>query len=352
MRNLYHLLFFLFLAPLVISCSDDDDDDKDDNNTDNTSTSVPDTYEFDNVNYSGQTERLNLLSEMSTLMKTTRTGESITAAQLEALWDNTTNPDGKKISDKVFADDKQYFLDLFAELEKNSTAGVGAEGTAGTDGGYLFNSKGVEVEQLIEKGLMGACFYYQATSVYLEDGKMDVDNENVEDGKGTEMEHHFDEAYGYFEIPQKGFDSGDELRFWAKYCNGRNDLIGCNDKLFKAFREGRAAISNKDMVARDAAIATIKKEWELVCAATAIHYIRGGLTDIADRPKRNHKLSEAIAFVSSLKYNISRVITLEQIEATLDLIGEDLDNVDQSKLQKAIDDLAAIYGLEDVKDQL
>ena len=54
---------------------------------------------------------------------------------------------------------------------------------------YLFNERGVEPAQIIEKGLMGACFYYQATAEYMGSVKMDVDNELVNAGEGTEMEH-------------------------------------------------------------------------------------------------------------------------------------------------------------------
>ena len=45
---------------------------------------------------------------------------------------------------------------------------------------------------------MGAVFYYRATSVYLTDEGMEVDNEEIIAGEGTAMEHHWDEAYGYF----------------------------------------------------------------------------------------------------------------------------------------------------------
>ena len=64
------------------------------------------------------------------------------------------------------------------------------------------DANGIEYTQLIEKGLMGAVFYYQITNVYLGDGKMDVDNaDQVDPDNGkyyTTMEHHWDEAFGYF----------------------------------------------------------------------------------------------------------------------------------------------------------
>jgi len=49
---------------------------------------------------------------------------------------------------------------------------------------------------------MGACLYYQATSVYMGASKMDVDNETIVPGEGTAMQHHWDEAFGYFSVPK------------------------------------------------------------------------------------------------------------------------------------------------------
>ncbi len=76
---------------------------------------------------------------------------------------------------------------------------------------------------------MGAVFFYQATNVYFGSGKMDVDNTTAEDpaaGKYyTEMEHHFDEAFGYFGAPTDFLTNTNNLRFWAKYCDKRNDQL-------------------------------------------------------------------------------------------------------------------------------
>ena len=40
-----------------------------------------------------------------------------------------------------------------------------------------FSVNGFEPVQLIIKGIMGSCFYYQGTSVYLSEAKMNVDND-------------------------------------------------------------------------------------------------------------------------------------------------------------------------------
>ena len=109
----------------------------------------------------------------------------------------------------------------------------------------MIGGDGLDHAQLIEKGLMGACLYYQATSVYFGDDRMNVDNEMVEVGEGTEMEHHWDEAFGYFGVPKDFPTSTDGLFFWGSYSNQRNGILESNQKLMDAFLKGRAAISAK-----------------------------------------------------------------------------------------------------------
>jgi hypothetical protein len=318
---------------------------------------VPETYNFENVDFSGQTGRLNQLSEMSTYMKTSRVvGVKVTE---EKLLEYFTNPNGniggtdKKLEDKIYQPHKAQFLEYFQKLEEiSSTTEAGAVGKAGVDGGYLFDENGVEIEQLIEKGLMGAVFYYQATSVYLSPEKINVDNVSVTPGKGTAMEHHFDEAFGYLGLPVDFKTNKTGLRFHGKYSNDRNEKIGTADKKFDAFLLGRAAISNKDLAKRDEAIVTIKENWELAVAATAISYINKGIANMNARPTRNHNLSEAIAFIMALRYNIDKKISNDQINQALENIGTNLDNAELLKLRAARDLISNVYGLNNVKDQL
>ena len=69
-------------------------------------------------------------------------------------------------------------MDEMAAASQSSTAG--SEGVAGViesaDGAkkYFVGDDGLEYTQLIEKGLMGACFYYQATAVYFGAGNLQI----------------------------------------------------------------------------------------------------------------------------------------------------------------------------------
>jgi len=329
---------------------------------------IPPTYSFKNVDYSGQQSRLNQLSEMTTYMKTGNdSGVVLDVEVLRAMFANTNeNANGnfsfttaKNLKDKCFEVDHdmfdQFFEDMADASESTSPASNGVAGVMVSEDGeksYLFDANGRELTQYIEKGLMGAVFYYQATAVYMGTEKMDVDNEDVEEGKGTEMEHHWDEAYGYFGATTDFPDDIESVRFWAKYCVGRDAVLASVDSLGKALRKGRAAISAKNYTLRDEAISEAREAWELVSAGTAIHYLNGSIDNIGDDLVRNHELSEAWAFVNSLKYNPEKRITLAEIDEIQEKIGDNLYEATVADLQAARDQLAAIYGLDSVKSIL
>lgn len=327
---------------------------------------VPNTYTFDNVSYSGQTDRLNMLEEMTTYMKTANTsGVALDANTLKSMFSNEGDvfsfTSTKQLKNKCFSLDQDMFegyMDAIAVASQSTVPG--SDGVAGVvssnDGSksYLFDENGIEHIQLIEKGLMGAVFYYQATAVYLSEDRIGdaVDNTNITPGEGTEMEHHWDEAFGYFGVPTDFPTNTTGVRFHGKYCNSRDALMGTNQSLMDAFILGRAAISNSDMAVKDEQVVAIRDTWELVIAGTAIHYLNGGRADLADDALRNHQLSEAIAFAQSLKYNPTKKITDAQIEEVLNLIGTNLYAASASNLLQARDLLSSIYGLDNVKEQL
>ena len=325
---------------------------------------VPTSYNFENVSYSGQTDRLNMLEEMTTYMKTANTmGTTLDAQVLRDMFENANDPFSftaeKQLKDKCIisavATIESYF-DKIALASQSTVAG--SNGVAGVVSNgiksYLCDENGIEYTQLIEKGLMAAVFYYQATAVYLGEGKIgpDVDNETVEAGKGTDMEHHWDEAFGYLGVPTDFPANTDDARFYGKYCNSRDAVLGTNSALMNAFLKGRAAISNNDMVTKDIAVTLVRDTWERVIAATAISYINGGKADIADDALRNHQLSEAIAFVTALRYNPTKKISDTDIQAVLDYIGTNLYEVTITGLDNARDLLSAVYKMDAVKDQL
>lgn len=257
---------------------------------------VPTTYNFNNVNHAGQTVRLLLLGDLVTKIAEAGTG-TVIKADLIAIYENTNNSyssiaSGKKLKDKVATTAiDSTILDYFTQIESLSAAGKS----------YVTDS-GIDLKQMVEKTLMGSIFWYQALS-YL-NLVPDDDNETVTAGDGTDMEHHFDEAFGYFgaasdynnytdsEIknPSEKDSDGDgtidpitEKCLYYSTTAAKRDLgalevsatstINYTKAIFDAFLDGRAAISNIDYPKRNTAITAIKDNWEEIIAATVIHYI-------------------------------------------------------------------------------
>ena len=356
-------LSLILSAALITGCEDDDP-----SNTLPELIDVPETYSFENVSYTGQTDRQNQMEEMTTYVKSANVeGVVLDLEVLTAMWKNTgDNANGnfnfsstKQLKDKCFAPD-QPLIESYLRMAVNASESTefGSNGVAGritsADGSEarLYDENGWEHAQLIEKTIMGAVFYYQAVTIYMGSEKMDVDNETVVPGEGTEMQHHWDETYGYLGATNDFPEDTENVRFWANYCNGRDPIIESNEKLSGALRTGRAAIDIDDLEIRDQAITVAREEWEKVVAATAIHYLNDGIQNLADDYERNHDLSEAYAFIHSLMYNEEKSITNAEIEEVKALMGENFYEVTAEGLTAARDKLAVIFGMEDVKTLL
>lgn len=337
---------------------------------------IPDTYNFDNVSYDGQTQRLAMLLEMKNYLASANTpGVALDAQRLKAMYANDaalagwqgSYSDSRQLKDKTFEFHRELFGRLMdAIAQASASPAPGAPGLAGVvsslDGTkqYLLNENGVEYAQLIEKGLMGACFYYQALAVYFGEEKMSADNDAVVPGEGTAMEHHWDEAFGYYGVPRDFPSVSDPVFFWGQYSNRRDPMLGCNQKMMSGFLKGRAAIAARDFALRDEAITEVRAGWELISGATAISYLNAALRDFNDVALRAHALSEAIAFTYALQFNPERSLSPEEINQALRLIGggsEDffemnLYQVERAQLEQARALLAAGLGLEDKMAEL
>lgn len=341
---------------------------------------VPTTYSFDNVSYTGQLNRLDMMSEISAYIKTAHVSgaAALDATKLKDMYaDNTgnhfstaeLNNSTKQLKDKTIANAQTRFDSYFDAVAVNSQAtgttasnGVAGIGTTNDGKNYLLNANGIEWAQVIEKELMGACFYYQGTAVYLGTGKMDVDNKTIEPGEGTAMEHHWDEAFGYFGVPKDFPTNTTGLVFWGKYCNVHEGVYPLNQRIMDAFLKGRAAISANDLTTRDEQIAILRNDWELVVAATSIYYLNKAKATLASDPVAAfHGLSEAYGFISALKYGAGTgAITTTNVDDILtDLFGSadamQANNymVTDTKIETAKTSLVTYFtDLANVKDQL
>lgn len=348
------LLLPFAICALVLStqsCKKDEDTKKD--------YTVPTTYNFDNVDYSGQTNRLKMITELVTVVRTGSTGAQLNAQQLKNMYSNSGNPftndtlntSGKQLKDKTFAAAQATIETWIDQAAVASQSGATAqEGTAGisTSGtkAYLVNATGIEYKEAIEKYLQGALIYYQITAVYLSEDKIGPQVALAD------RQHHWDEAFGYFGVPTDYPTNTTGLQHVGKYANDRNAILGNSTKVMDAFLKGRAAINNDDdaTVAEQAAI--VRENVELGVAATGLHYINGALANITDQAVFLHNYSEAYFIIRSLMYNPSKKISDTQLDILKGYIGDNAYDVTTQDLQNAKNLLSTIYGFDSVKDQL
>ncbi|TNE52999.1 MAG: DUF4856 domain-containing protein [Bacteroidetes bacterium] len=328
---------------------------------------IPSSYVFKDasgnltVDHQGQTDRLNQLREMIEMMEQ-GSGQLVSSVALKDMFANV-NGDGngnfsfastKQLKDKCFELDQQFFEDMMDSLAVSSAsfASQAASGQAGVlqngTSTYLFSSNGIQYSEVIEKGLMGAIFMNQALNTYFSADKMNVDNTLAVDpaaGKHyTAMEHHWDEAFGYFGVSTDFPDSvpGD---FWGKYCNSVNPILGSNQLMISQFLKGRAAISGKVYTDRDAAISKIRMMWEKIAAQVAMKYLDEAYSNFANPAARLHELSEAYGFIMCLKYAPleTRVMSASEVSNLLDEFGSNFWDLSLSQIQQIKTALDAKY---------
>lgn len=291
---------------------------------------VPQAYNFSPAVYTGQTVRLVLLKDLVTEI----TSGNATVASLNAIYENSGASyadigSNKNLSGKVAAQEvKDSIQAWFADLEA-----LGGSGYVRADG--------VDLKQMIEKTLMGAVFYNQAVSHYLVEVVSD-DNSTVDPDEGTDMQHHWDEAFGYFgaardynfytdaEIISPGEKNSDgspspyssysgdinpnsEKCFYYAQTAAKRDVGAANNSassqtdytkvLFDAWLKGRAAIGNSDYTARDEQIDIIKENWDNIIAATVVHYINDVLSELDANTSITTHWAEATGYLSMIQYN-------------------------------------------------
>ena len=319
---------------------------------------VPTTYSFANstgnstVNYAGQTDRINQLAEMIDYAESGETSV-IDAQILKDMFANTggngnghfTFTSTRQLKDKCFSLDQaliESYFDSIAIASANfaSTASNGQAGTL-TSGAstYLISANGFDYAELIEKTIMGAVFEYQALNVYFGSDKMSADNTTPVDALNglyyTEMQHYWDEAFGYFGVPTD-FPTTVNDKFWDEYCTLNDPVLNSNQIMMHNFLKGRAAIVNKEYADRDVTITNIRDMWEKIAAYSAMHYLDQATGYFGnDNAKFLHALSEAYGFIYCLRYapDETRHMTQAEVTALIAQFGDNLWEVTASDIQ-------------------
>ena len=167
---------------------------------------------------------------------------------------------------------------------------------------------GLNLAHMIQKGLLGMVIYYQGISKYLGNLFLADNSEPYGDNYYTQMEHYWDESFGYFgaskdylyrnfsEVMQGYNDTNNDnlIDFLSEVSTGYsvitvkrdNDSFGhynFKDAIVNAYLNGRTQITCGGSEAEiDVQRQIIINNWEKVIAATTIHYINDTINDIDD----------------------------------------------------------------------
>jgi hypothetical protein len=226
-------------------------------------------------------------------------GTILTYDVLSGLY-NTGNPSLKSITTSYYAgrlDGTGNWLDEMAKASGTGyTPGVTA-GQGGTFGGYLFDENGLEIEQLLEKGLFGAALYNHAVTLM---------QGTITPATADQLVRIYG-AHPDFPNTPTAAKAANPDKFMANYAARRdkNDGTGLYFQMKNGFLQLQAAVKagedyNEE---RDEAIATIQLTWEKINAATIINYCHSVIsimsnTTVSDTDKGRalHAYGECVGF--------------------------------------------------------
>jgi hypothetical protein len=240
---------------------------------------------------------------------------------------------------------------------------------------------GWDVSQLVQKFLHGAVSFSQAAGDYLstdlaETKGLNADNTEVAEAGAnfTALEHHWDEAFGYFGAARDFSQYTDEqvkaggsrdtnedgsISLRSEKNQGiavntaKRDLgastgdVDFSSTTFEAFVKGRYLLTTRPegylAIAKAYAVVAIAN-WEKTIAATVIHYINETITEMqeygsADYSFKQHAKvwSEMKGYGLALQFNPLQFMSLEKFEEFHELVG------DKPVLGEAGDEAIAAY---------
>lgn len=366
MRNFNRIAVTAVLSSCVflLSCDKDDDEPVIPEYT------VPDTYSFENVEYQEAGSRISMWAGYTGILGRSNTRQ-LSQDTINNLWTNSNNSFTAEtaagipytfdvlnglsfnlVSKTADAATFKAYADSMVNVSQYYTQAA-SQGVPGKIGTRIFNYTGLEFNQAVAKGMMGALTLNNIISIL--DNISTDDNNTVVPGSGTAMQHNWDLAFGYVGIP-KDYDTSraytsaivDRPLGVGGYFAERGKFIQSGGIVFEAFRRGRAAIAVKDYAVRDAAIATIKEYIEKTLAAAFYHYITAPQTQ-NELSAKFHGLSEGYGFALALKYRATNSkLTPTDYQALLDIVNTDFyelaADASNTKLKAAQAILTGAYG--------
>lgn len=366
--SLKKLFIPALIIGLFISCDSNDEPQIDE----------PATYEFtrdgeSTVSFTGQTTRIKMGTELFQAMLDfeNTTEERLlnmyrNPADVDPYEDPDLNESEKSVKSKVAAS-QDYFSSnatLSAQIKndfeswisaqvdevfpnRNQEAEPGAPGQIadGSTARYI-NGEGLEYDQLVAKSLIGALIADQMLNNYLSPAVLDAgtnreDNtagETAEGANYTNMEHKWDEAYGYIygtsaDPADPNATIGEDDIFLNKYTGsviGDEDFEHIADDIYNAFKKGRAAIVAGEYDVRDEQAEIIQEAVSTVIGVRAVYYLEAGKRQIEAEEFGSafHSISEGFGFIYSLQFTRypgteEPYLSHEEVEQILDdLLGD------------------------------
>jgi hypothetical protein len=352
MKTLNFILLIACFTTILYSCKSDADS--------NTPVlEVPKFYEATSFASNSSSEKA-ALAELKALVDELKKGRNASVTLTEATLLELYN--GKNIKTQTTS----YYQPIVVEGLKAAAAASGktytpsATSEGGVLNGYLFDPKGLESEQLVEKGLFGAALVRTAFSL--------LDQQPV---SSAAVDRALAVIGGNPTFPNTNTAAEGRTpdAFFMTYGARRSDTTNPNNlynQLKRAFIKAQAASKNPSTFAKqyNEAVSEIKLTLEKINAATAINYCFStnatlSQTNVTDAQKGSalHALGEAIGFVHGWKTVPGKKITDAQIDEVLALMNypnscylfatEPFANL--PKLLTAVDKLKAIYGFSDAE---
>lgn len=323
--NSASFILFTTLLLLAASCTDKDPQKK---------LVVPPQYDTTSfrVHASQEIQYIDKLTSLVTELKRGRILDNkLSESALVVLYEKGQPNSILNITNNFYNGLLRSTPNFFGEISKAS-GNVYEPGKLSADGGvfgtgssaYLFDENGLELEQMIEKGLLGAALYNHATAL-LQDNDLtlaEVDKLVAIFGAAPQFSNS-----GSTNVPVNARDRG-----IANYAARRdkNDGNGFYSQIKKQFIKLQAAIKAGNEFNREKteAIVEIKRIWEQVNAATVINYCHSVVSTLSNtsltadqKATALHAYGECVGFLTGW-FNISadKIISNEQIDEILTLL--------------------------------
>ncbi len=347
MKNIFGLCFCLSVLALV-GCGKDDET--------NTEINNPTTYNFtrdgqSTVSFPGQTTRIAMGTELINAMANFNqsaigllemyANETATGEDANPYANDELNASSKSIKSKTAASTDFFsantsesatikadfetwitaqVTEVFPNKNELATPGFAGQIADGSSVRYV-NAAGLEYNQVVNKGLIGALIVDQILNNYLSPTVLDAGENKTNNDAGivdegsvyTTMEHKWDEAYGYLfgastdaTNPIATLGEGNFLNKYLSRVNDDVDFAGIATDIWEAFKLGRAAIVAGDYDERNDQASIIKELISKAMAIRTVYYLQQGKNALPTSGDNYgsafHDLSEGAGFVYSLRF--------------------------------------------------